>query len=207
MKKNKALRAAACVAVAAMLSTCMVAGTLAKYTTNGTGEDTARVAKFGVELTTGDGMFATSYDNTVKSSNSDKVVAPGTKGELKATTLSGKPEVSVKVSNEATVTLTNWASDAQGTFYCPIKVTVGGTTIDGTTQTSADAFQTAIKNAIDAKTDTYAAGTDLAGKSATPDVSWEWAFDGADAKDTALGNAANAGTISISIATTVTQVD
>lgn len=207
MKKNKALRAAACVAVAAMLSTCMVAGTFAKYTANGTGKDTARVAKFGVELTTGDGMFAKSYDNTVASSTDDKVVAPGTKGELKATTLTGTPEVSVKVTNEATVTLANWTSDANGAFYCPIKVKVGGTTIDGTTQTSADAFQTAIKNAIDSKTDTYNAGTALDGKSATPDVSWEWAFDGDDTKDTYLGNAAGAGTIDITIKTTVTQVD
>ena len=36
--------------VAVMISTCAISGTFAKYVTEATGTDTARVAKFGVEV-------------------------------------------------------------------------------------------------------------------------------------------------------------
>ena len=59
MKKNNTMRVAAGLAVAALLSTCLVSGTFAKYTTSGESSDTARVAKFGIELTSKSGAFDT----------------------------------------------------------------------------------------------------------------------------------------------------
>ena len=50
MKKNKMMRLASCLLVLVMLSTSMISGTFAKYVTTGSAEDTARVAKFGVDI-------------------------------------------------------------------------------------------------------------------------------------------------------------
>ena len=81
-------------------------------------------------------------------------------------------------------------------------------------------LQTAVKNAINSYTKDYAPGTDLSGVGAdTLTISWEWPFETGtndteklanNAKDTALGNraaAGNAATVSLTLATTVTQID
>nr|WP_317400875.1 hypothetical protein [uncultured Gemmiger sp.] len=62
MKKHSALlRASGILLVLTLGTSCLVGGTFAKYVTKGTGKDTARVAKWGVEVeVTGDG-FLTSY--------------------------------------------------------------------------------------------------------------------------------------------------
>lgn len=222
-KKNRSLRVATGLAVAAMLSMCLVSGTFAKYTTSGDSTDTARVAKFGVTVTgADDSMFAKTYDNTVQSGDEWNVVAPGTKGQLTAVALSGTPEVNVKVTNEATVSLTNWTVD--GAYYCPLEVKVGTTTtLKGTDYTSAADFEAAIKAAVDGTTATYDAGTALATKTdACPAISWEWKYEGVqggaqtDENDTKLGDAAaadntankdNTPKVNISVTTTVAQVD
>lgn len=213
MKKNNTMRIAAGLAVAALLSTCLVSGTYAKYVKSDTSDDNARVAKFGVTVTAADGSaFKTAYDGTVVSDNgTDRVVAPGTAGQMTAVQLSGKPEVKVAVSNDATVDLgENWKVGTD--FYCPLEVTVGTVTLKGTDSayTSVDDFETAIKNEIDRTSATYDANANLA-TNGCPVISWKWAYTGNDdTKDTALGDAAaagNAATISISVKTTVTQID
>lgn len=114
MKKNKAMRAAGGLFVATMLTTSIISGTYAKYVTEGSGTDNARVAAFGVEVTASGSMFAkTYYANgtstqsggdaiTVKSNSAygdDNVVAPGTKNtDGLAFSISGTPEVAVEVS-------------------------------------------------------------------------------------------------------------
>ena len=45
------MRVASALLVAVLLSTCAISGTFAKYVTEGSGSDTARVAKFGVTVT------------------------------------------------------------------------------------------------------------------------------------------------------------
>ena len=130
-----------------------------------------------------------------------------------AMNISGTPEVAVKVKYDATVEVKNWTID--DTFYCPIEIKVGDATFNGLDYDTADAFQSAVKNGINAYTKKYVAGTVLSDtKVQTPAVSWSWAFEGTgadaeqtDIKDTALGNAANAATISITVETTVTQID
>ena len=98
--------------VALVLSTsCFVGSTFAKYVTNGDLTGSARVAKFGVNVTSNGSMFAKEYDTdtqnivaTIAKSvvSTDNVVAPGTKGNAVSTTLSGTPEVAVKVDYDAT---------------------------------------------------------------------------------------------------------
>lgn len=232
-KKNVTLRAAAVLFALALITSCFVGGTFAKYVTNGTGSDTARVAKFGVTVTANGTMFAEKYDageeaKTVASSrvgvadgDKDNVVAPGTSGNMVSMTLTGTPEVDVHVNYKPEVTLSgNWTL-ADGKFYCPLQITIGTATIgkatiDGLKFDTKDALVAAIVSEIvhnASNNKVYKAGTDLStvGNNALA-ISWAWPFetDGNDAKDTYLGDQAaggNAATIEISVTTTVTQVD
>lgn len=219
MKKNKMMRLASCLLIAVLLTTCAVSGTFAKYVTSGSATDSARVAKFGVAVTgTGD-MFNETYakddtsftlaENTVVST--DKVVAPGTEGSLGGFAITGTPEVAVRVSYTAdTVDFGDKWVDKDNGYYCPIEITVGTTVYKGLDYTTIDAFETAIKTAINAATKDYAVGTDLS-TAEKLNISWAWAFEGNDdVKDTYLGDQAaadNAATINIGVSCTVTQID
>lgn len=219
--KNKFMRLAAIMLVLVLATSCFVGGTFAKYVTEGKADDTARVAKFGVTVTaTGDEAFKTEYGTTVKSSNEDKLVAPGTNGDLGSVAIAGTPEVSVKVTYEADVTLTGWMakdpSDAEATeaLYFPIVVKVNGTAVDTSDCTTLDAVATAIETAINGTAKTYDPLTNLANESANKvTVTWEWPFSTSDTNDildTYLGDKAAAGTastITVVMAATVEQVD
>lgn len=116
-KNNMPLRAAGILLLATMLTTCMTAGTFAKYTTSGEAEDSARVAKFGVTIQAdgtlfgeeyakkddGNGIIAYSADantGTVQvAATGENVVAPGTKNETGlGFNIAGTPEVDVEVA-------------------------------------------------------------------------------------------------------------
>ena len=221
-KKNNALRAASTLLVAVLLSTCAISGTFAKYVTKNSGIDSARVAKWGVEITATGETFANSYAkddnnftlNTYTVVSTDKVVAPGTKGEMATFELTGTPETAFRVSFDGTMELSNGWVDANGDYYCPIEITVGNTTLKGIEYTSADEFEDAVKLEIATLSADYEANTDLSKLAAgDPTISWKWPFyinDANDVKDTFLGNQAAAGkaaTISLSVSATVTQID
>ena len=207
MKKNIAMRLASGLMLSCLLSTCVISGTFAKYTTDATGTDSARVAKFGVTITANGATFAKEYDGTVEANGEYNVVAPGTSGEMVAMTIAGTPEVSVEVKYEATLTLENWTVDAA--YYCPLTITVGDDTFEGLDYDSAEEFAADVVEAINGYTETYTPNTNLATAEA-PSVEWEWVFEGDNAKDTKLGDAAadgNAATISLTVKTTVTQIE
>ena len=226
MKKNVIMRVASALLVAVLLSTCAISGTFAKYVTSETTQDSARVAKWGVTITANGTTFAKEYKDVAGDAGtmvvSDvKVVAPGTRGDLAAMTLAGTPEVAVNVKYEATLVLNYWTL-ADASEYCPIVFTVNGKTYatDDVTAITPDneyttvtELVTAVQDAIGAYSKDYAANQNLAveGTVATPDVSWAWAFSGNnDVNDTYLGDKAAAGTapeISLTIVTTVTQID
>ena len=227
MKKNRMMRVASALLVAVLLTTCAISGTFAKYITEKESTDTARVAKFGVDLAvTVDGAFATEYDadttandehgvaiaKTVVASSTDQdnLVAPGTKGDLMASaTIAGTPEVAVNVKQEATLVLTGW--EVNGTYYCPLVITVDGAKFYGMDYTSAAEFIAAVEAALDSDVN-YEPNTGL---TESHSVTWEWAFEGTDGKqtdvkDTALGDyAAKTDDIEISFTykVTVTQID
>lgn len=245
-KTGKTMRVAGLLLALVLVTSCFVGGTFAKYVTSGTGADHAKVAKWGVKVTaheTGD-IFASTYDqiegqdNTVIAGDNYKVIAPGTEKENAAVvSLSGKPEVKVKVTYKADdFALTGkWAyNDGQAgsvdQYYCPLifKITDGTktTTIDcmGAGMSSVDDVKTAVKNAVESFSATYAPNMDLSTKGNEGlKISWEWPFEGGnahpnqtDVKDTYLGNLATAtgaeshGTIPavyVVVTATVTQVD
>ena len=113
-KNNPTMESAAVLVALVLITSCFVGSTFAKYVTNGDLTGSARVAKFGVNVTSNGSMFAKEYDTdtqnivaTIAKSvvSTDNVVAPGTKGNAVSTTLSGTPEVAVKLITMPPATL------------------------------------------------------------------------------------------------------
>lgn len=143
MKKNRMMRLASGLLVLTLLTTCIISGTFAKYTTEAEGSDTAKVAKWGVTLKVSSDLFANAYKDasvqytestaTVKAkAENQNVVAPGTKGsglEIKNTAAS-EPEVSyemkIKLADD-TAKMPNLKYTPTGgtaTTYEPVKFSV-----------------------------------------------------------------------------------
>ena len=233
MKKNKFLKLASGLLVLCLLTTCVISTTFAKYTTSGDAQDTARVAQWGVTITAQNGGtdgFATSYGTTVKSSTTDKLVAPGTDAELAEFTIAGVPEVSLNLNIEFTDTedvflktktgYKDWTQE-EGTYdlandYYPVVYTLKFVA-DTTNGTGADAtLATGNLDAIITKINTlngdYAvASADWTNILGTYTITWAWDFDAAgagtnDKADTTLGNLA-AGLADSTVATADYNLD
>lgn len=263
MKKHNALmRASGILLVLTLGTSCFVGGTFAKYVTEKQGEDSARVAKWGVNVSVKEGvedLFEGSdgkdyvsgnlVGDTVVSSTSMDVFAPGTEGTLGETSITGVPEVAVKVDTDATVVVENWDDVEDSNFYCPLIFTITQTNAEGTQKEEkviglsydnngggASSFKTELERTIEkAYSGEFEANTDLSEQFNNFSISWEWPFagEGEDAnygganwtsqegqtnvKDTALGDRAakalssgnedSAPRISITLKTTVTQID
>ena len=111
------------------------------------------------------------------------------------------------------MTLTGWKVDITDdgednpVDYCPLVITVNGIPYSGT----ASEIEAAVEDAInDYGVKEYAVGATIGDHL---EVSWAWAFEVDDAtnvKDTALGDAAAAGsasTISLNVTCTVDQIE
>ena len=209
MKKNKMLRMASSLLVLAMITTCVISGTFAKYTSTASGSDEATVAKWSIEVNdteiavTGDaktvsfGLFDTikDTDNTAEEDDVKKaLIAPGTSGSFKLN-LENLSEVDAKY----TITL----SETNGSDI-PLQYSLGG----GNWADSIDALNSSLEE------------KDIAMGTGTAEhiVYWRWVYEGTtsgahesqtDSTDTALGVTArtNAGTVTISASITAWQVD
>ena len=233
MRKNKMMRLASALLVAVLLSTCAISGTFAKYVTSDSATDTARVAKWGVEVTTSSDIFNETYathdtvtadgkfaNSVAVDSTGTNLVAPGTDNSVEFS-VTGTPEVGVKVDFVFTVNsdvvipagTTVATGNTLAANYTPVVFTLkqGSTVI--ATGTLAD-----IKAVFDAESAVYAPNTNLATELGTYTLSWAWDFHTSDANDQAdtyLGNVAaglvtdtNTKTaIDFEFVITVTQVD
>lgn len=142
-KSNRVYKLAAVLMVLCLITACVIGTTLAKYTTSGSGSDTAQVAKWGVkvEIQNAGAVFNKEYKNgdttTVLSSTTNNVVAPGTSSPNALTfSISGKPEVSATVTFALTETQDVFLkagdhtdpitreSVTVGTDYHPVKFTL-----------------------------------------------------------------------------------
>ena len=200
MRKNKMMRLASALLVAVLLTTCAISGTFAKYVSEATADDTARVAKWGWGSTTlSIDLFATSYDGTVQSSNSDKLIAPGTK---KTASLVWTPDANFapEVDYELSFTVaaaTNIPAEIEAELDWVLS-------IDGT-ETTYTTF-TALEAALEAKK--YAGEAATAAPTVDIEIGWVWAFNGGDdVADTNLGNAGTLPSLTVAITMTATQVD
>lgn len=219
MKKNKMMRIASFLLVAVLMSTCAISGTFAKYVTSDSATDSAKVAKWGVEVTTTGALFANAYkdipvnyaaeDNddtiTVRAfTESANVVAPGTKNETGMTfVLTGTPEVDVNVSIVVTATDIKLAAgeyanpttgDGDDKFtlaadYYPVVFTL----TNGSGTTLVTGTLSAIETYLEGLAKDYQTNTDLATIGTNTDgtykLTWEWAIE--QDSNEALYNAAD----------------
>lgn len=216
MRKNKMMRFASGLLVAVLLTTSIISGTFAKYTTTTSGNDSARVAYWGFNqaASTTIDLFDANYNsNKVKSENGDNVIAPGTEktstfafgydenANVKAPEVEYTLNVAVDTTGSNTTKLDNDESfkwilkkgDAQATEYdtlaqlvAAIKALSGD--VSGTKEYAAGTLPTNFTAADEVYT-----------------VGWKWAYDGQDAKDTALGNDTNLENVNLKITITATQ--
>lgn len=227
MKKNKMMRLASSLLVAVLLTSSVISGTFAKYVTDADGSDSARVAKWGVTATVTGEAFKKEYAktdthysvsaNTVVST--EKVIAPGTDGTFGGVTLSGTPEVAVRVSYTSNTKVDLAGEWTNGTeFYCPLQFNINGTPIDGRTYTSETDLETDLYNAIVKGAADYQPGTDLSTiDSLNGTYTWKWDFEGEvgsrqnDVDDTYLGDWDKDGRekpeITITVEVVVEQID
>ncbi len=226
MKKNKFMRLASALLVLTILTTCVISGTFAKYTTSDSSSDTARVAKFGVVITAANSSnFKTEYTHTtngltVQSSASpaDNVVAPGTSGNAITFTISGTPEVATKIDINMTVnndicvkagdhkdyTTTDGTTFNLADNYYPVVFTLthkGNTLVTGNLNDIETYLETTAPNV----NKTYPPNAVLDN---TYTLNWEWDFDanGAgtnDKADTLLGNVAAGTATDANVSTTL----
>lgn len=226
-KKNISLRIASGMAVAALLSTCAISSTFAKYTTSTTASDTARVAYWGFKNDSTITFNLFNHDDAnIKSYNgTDKVIAPGSKGsasfsfaytdytvssESDTTNKIEAPEVAYEFTVDATATGDYDSLDANNNF----KWTLQKGTETAKEYKTAALLITDIKKLSGATDDsgkkTYAAYTlpDLVSASYTIGWVWDFGTDGTnDSTDTAMGNADNLDNVKISITITATQIN
>lgn len=211
MKKNTMMRIASVLLVAVLLSTCVISGTYAKYTSTATTTDSARVAHWGFNEAAVENIALFTYTDTgVAGAGGAKVIAPGT-------------------SNEVTLHMV-YTDGASGTITAPevayeldVEVTLTGDyddleAIDGFSFTlnGAEKKLSEIETAIEAASGTYAAGALPTIFQETAKLGWAWEFEAtgddavkaaANAADTALGNANPLNNVSITIEITATQLD
>lgn len=216
-KKNHTMRIAAGVMTAALLSTCAISSTFAKYTSESTGTATARVAKWDIlfgddeptmsETFTFD-LYSTLYDTTadstethVKTDDDVKRIAPGTQGSF-AVKITNNSEVTAKYTVSFAI---GYIGDTANTE--PVKnVTIPlQFSMDGSTNWTTDITDLNI-----ADTAAVELGMTDSDKSATYTVYWKWDYEDTtdnnrDKNDTILGTAG--AEIQITATVTATQVD
>ncbi len=197
MKKKAIGRLGVLALALTLISTCLMGGTLAKYTADVTGSATATVAKFSFDL---NGVtekteiktidLSTLFSKTYNSNNvsaSSAVVAPGTSGKVKIE-LTNKGEVAIKP--DFTITETN-------TNKIPLQYAITAT------------------EAAPAEEQNWKAATDLAptetavvvgANAQTFYLHWRWNPSSTDAADTALGSASALAKAKLEIKCVVTQV-
>ena len=197
-RSSMMVRLVAVLAVTMMFTMCFVGGTFAKYTSSGTGTDSATVAKWSfkvgeTDIATTDtftfDLFKTIKDSdginneTDMSSGDGTIIAPGTQGSFDLV-LTNASQVTAQYAIDYTVTNNN---------DIPVKFSVDG----GTTWTN-DLADVAASDS-----------TKLAANSGTTTikVQWKWDFNGGDdSYDTALGIGGNA-VLTVNATVTATQVD
>lgn len=181
MTKNKMMRIASVLLVAVLLSTCAISGTFAKYVSEATGSDTARVAKWAFNV--GDSNIAqtntfvfdlfgsyTDANVDVDGSGSENVIAPGTTGSF-AIKLTNNSEVTAVYS----INFTEVRTASNNGNVIPMEYSLD----NSTWKTSIDDIDLTAKDVALA----------MNGGTTTITVYWRWAFENASGNhiDTDLG--------------------
>ena len=209
MKYGKMMKGIGVAALAlTVVSSCIVGGTLAKYTTTATGNGSAVVAKWAPSFKNGNNEFSDGTTVLLEDTSVDanrlkaQTIAPGTKGNFDIVVSRGDTEVAFNYS--VTISdLTNCPKNLK--FYSDDSYTTEITpeTVDGKT-----IYKVIANTTMDADADPV---TDIQ----TGHVYWQWPFEASveaskaawDQDDNAAGTAADADRkMTFKINCTATQV-
>ena len=234
MKKNKTMRLASVLLILTLLTTSVISGTFAKYTTTASGSDSARVAYWGFKNTSGsielNDLFKQAYNDTVNSTT--KVIAPGTENSATFQFLYEKlsdavtaPEVEYDFTvSVAESTISNdiysntnikWKLDVNGEWGTWDDLMNSILSLSGTPTNTYDQANVAT-HTVTKRYQEKAIPEAFKDGANTHTIYWKWAFDEADdingfdatdlnSFDTAMGNTPT--TVLIKITITATQVD
>jgi len=217
------MRIASCLLIAVLMTTCVISGTFAKYTSETSVSDNARVAKWGwngsneitLDLFNDTAFSDTGVQGTDLDSDgeADAVVAPGT-AYTATVTFDPEEEFSPEVAYKI-----NYVVDAECDANLEARMTWTLKAPGAANATPYDTIEQ-LEDAIEAITANYEPITVLA---QTFEIGWAWVFEtdadtsadgmqadpALDANDTALGNEAmvDLDSCSISIKLVVTQLD
>ena len=203
MKKNKMMRIASVLLVAVLLSTCVISGTFAKYTSTFEADDTARVAKWVVSVkdktpaseTFVFDLFNTIYDTNGSAAEGDvdeDLVAPGTWGYMDFVITSAS-EVTSNYTVDFTETYTHTTNAPSPIKYVVVVYNPNAEVPAATLPASGwgEIADITVSELIDGDT--------------TVRVYWQWEI-GADGADNVHGEADEA-KVTVAATITVTQVD
>jgi len=231
------MRLASVLLILTLLSTSVISGTFAKYTSTANATDKARVAYWGwgsdstIEFDLFDGEY-----QSVDSENGDNVVAPGT-SKSATFTFAYKPTTNGQALNAGAIN----APEVDYDFTVAFDIADGADydalddnpnfywTLNGTPYQTLAALKTAVMTLSGEADGTtrYTAGNLPPAFATTADsdventIGWEWVFQTADdasttdvnemavqdVRDTEMGNAANLDDVTFTITITATQVD
>lgn len=209
MKKNVMMRVASALLVAVLMTTCAISGTFAKYTTTVNNVDTARVAAwgFGTSTTIDFELFSTEYGATVVSKDgTTNVIAPGTsqaemiKLNYANTAGLGAPEVAY------TIDINVLESDIGANIKANTSIVWSFNGVEYAHDGVNTSWDKLIA-ALEAYHEEVGANNLPAIANTGIEISWNWAFDGNDTADTALGDATTLETVTLKIEIVATQVD
>ena len=195
-KRDKKVLIIALLAVMVVVTGAFI-GTLAKYMTATTSNQSAVVAKFGLNVPNSIDLFKDSYTNVQADTEGKKIIAPGTAGSY-AFSVTGTSEVAYRVWAAIDVTYSDEWED-----YAPLEFS-----INGTDWTKFDEFETALATAL--STETMEANETYSGAQT---IQWRWPFHTSsedDVRDTSMGAAAATGTaptVTVNIEITAVQID
>ena len=204
MKKNRMMRLASVMLVAVLMTTCTISGTFAKYVTEATAQDEARVAAwgFGNSPVIDFELFSNDYTDVVGKGGA-QVIAPGTTQtemvtlNYQDTTGLGAPEVNYTIDLDVVANSIGDGIKANPNIQW---------SFNGSAWLGWDAFIAA----INAYHEDVAANNLPKIVDTGIEIKWQWVFSTdatMDSYDTAMGNANPLEEVSLSIKLIATQVD
>lgn len=172
-----------------LVTTCLMGGTLAKYTSKAAGTGTATVAKWAVTFKANESSQSNSFTfdladtGSNKDNVADKKVAPGSTGSI---------PIEIDASGTEVAATLSYKVDISGIGTVPIKFYTDNTYA---TELTADNNQTKDVAANATGSDAKLTGT----------IYWRWDTSKTDAQDTAEGSKTTADTGTVKITMTAEQ--
>lgn len=201
-KKSYASRLGVLAVALTLVTTCLVGGTMAKYTTTAAGTGSGTVAKFKVDITAAGDPVGSAIDLFTVLGNQGNVngnkLAPGTNGYFDLA-VTNNSEVKVEVSEVK-------IDEVDGNAKVPMQFAVTASTV--TSKPDDNAFQalTGFSTAVEKQFGSDAIDWAVGSNTKEVRIWWQWDPASSDTADTDLGTAKTAPTYGLNISVTADQV-